>query len=347
MLELRKISKRLGDFYLQNINLTVKDEEYLVILGPTGTGKTVLLEIIAGMYPPDEGEIYFDGHNISRLDPEERQIGFVYQDYLLFPHLNVRDNILFALKIRKTHQANMKMQLEEMTDMLHIQHLLKRYPASLSGGEQQRVAIARALISSPKLLLLDEPLSALDPQNREIFQQEIKRIHQQTGIITMHITHDFREANAIADRIAVFHNGQIEQVDSPDIIFNKPESHFVAAFLGAENIYEGNIEGYGESKKLLVGSMEISVVTACEGQVKAVIRPEDIILARDRVSSSARNCFRGEIVEIIPQGMIVKVKLDVGAPLSVMITKKSAEEMGIGCGQMVYAIFKSTGIHIF
>ncbi len=347
MLELREVSKRLGDFSLQGINMTVADHEYLVILGPTGTGKTVLFEIIAGMYPPDEGEIYFDGQNIGRLDPEERQIGFVYQDYLLFPHLSVRDNILFPLKIKKTPLVQMKLQMEAMVEMLHIKHLLKRYPATLSGGEQQRVAIARALISSPKLLLLDEPLSALDPPSREMFQQEIKRLHEQSGIITMHITHDFREANAIADRIAVLHNGQLEQIGRPESIFNKPVSHFVAAFLGAENIYEGNIVANGENKYLLVGSLEISVVTECEGQVKAVIRPEDIILARDRVSSSARNCLRGEIAEIIPQGMIIKVKLDVGVPLCVMITKKSAEEMGIGCGQLVYAIFKSTVVHVF
>lgn len=347
MLELKNITKRLGEFSLQNISLTVRDGEYLVILGPTGTGKTVLLEIIAGMYPPDAGEIYFDNRNITCMEPEERQIAFVYQDYLLFPHLDVQENILFGLKVRRTPRAKMRIKLGRLVEMLRIEHLLNRYPATLSGGEQQRVAIARALITSPKLLLLDEPLSALDPQSREMFQNEIRQIHRQSGIITIHITHDFSEANALADRIAVFHNGQIEQIDTPDIIFNKPESHFVANFLGAENIYEGNIAVCGGSKKLLVGSTEISVVTECEGHARAVVRPEDIILARDRVSSSARNCLRGEIVEIVPQGMIVKVKLDVGVPLSVLITKKSAEEMEIGCGQMVYAIFKSTGVHVF
>jgi len=347
MLELRNISKRLGEFSLQNISLMVEDFEYLVILGPTGTGKTVLLEIIAGMYPADEGEIWFNGQNISRLDPEERQIGFVYQDYLLFPHLNVKDNILFGLKIRKTPQRLMESRLEEMAGMLGITPLLKRYPATLSGGEQQRAAIARALITAPKLLLLDEPLSALDPQSRGSFQKELKRIHKQSGIITLHITHDFNEANVLADRIAIIHNGQIKQIGEPMEIFNKPQSHFTASFLGAENIYEGEIVVKDASKTLLINDLELSVITHCEGRVKVTIRPEDIILAHDRISSSARNCLPGTIIEIIPQGIIVKVFIDASIPLSVLITKTSAEEIGISCGQTVYAIFKSTAINVF
>ncbi len=347
MLELKNVSKHLGEFRLQNINMVVKDYEYLVILGPSGTGKTVFLEVIAGMYTPDAGEIRFNGKNITRLDPEERQIGFVYQDYLLFPHLDVEDNIIFGLKIRKTSKPQMQEQLNKMVDLLGISHLLKRYPATLSGGEQQRVAIARALITAPKLLLLDEPLSALDQQSREIFRQELKRIHRQSGIITIHITHDFTEANTLADRIVVFHDGKIEQVGNPEDIFNRPQSHFVASFIGAENIYEGEIVVKDESKIVKVNNIQLSVVTDHEGRVKVSIRPEDIILANEMINTSARNCLRCKITEILPQGVVVKVKMDAGIPLTVLVTKTSAEEMKITSGQTVYAIFKSTAIHVY
>jgi len=347
MLELKNISKSLGDFNLKNINLVVDDYEYLVILGPTGTGKTVLLEVIAGMYPPDRGSIYFNGTDITGFEPEERQIGFVYQDYLLFPHLNVRENILFGLKIRKKPKTFMQTQLEQMVDVLRIEPLLNRYPATLSGGEQQRVAIARALITAPRLLLLDEPLSALDPQSRDSFRQELKRIHRMSGITTIHITHDFTEANALADRIAVVHDGQLEQVGQPEDIFNKPRSYFVAHFVGSENIYEGDISIKDGNKIITVDGNQLSVVTEYDGRVKMAIRPEDIIIAYDRLESSARNCLRGTVTEILPLGMVVKVKVEAGFPLTALLTKMSVEEMGITCGQIVYAIFKGTAVHIF
>lgn len=347
MLELKGISKQLGDFRLHNIDLRVEDREYLMILGPTGTGKTVILEIIAGMYPPDTGQICFGGKNITCCDPEERQIGFVYQDYLLFPHLDVRANILFGLKVRKTPRLVMQSQLDQIVGVLRISHLLNRYPATLSGGEKQRVALARALITRPKLLLLDEPLSALDPQTREVFRYELKNIHTETGMTTIHITHDFTEAVSLADRIVVMRDGRIEQVGIPGELFDRPQSQFVARFLGAENIYEGKVVVDNGVKAVQIGGVRLATVTECEGQVSVTIRPEDIILSREMIHSSARNCLKGRVTEIIPLGAIVKVKLDTGITLTGLITRTSAEDIGIFSGQTLYAIFKSVAVHVY
>ncbi len=235
MLKLQNVYKQLGEFHLKDINLEINSGEYFVILGPTGTGKTVVLELIAGMYHPDRGEIYFENENWLNTCPEHRGIGFVYQDYELFPHLTVKENIIFGLKIRKYSSTVINKKLNEMVEMFGIGHLLDRYPSTLSGGEQQRTALARALITSPKILLLDEPLSALDPRSKEVFQQELKRIHQTLKTTTLHVTHDFNEAMYLADRIGVMRNGEIAQVGTPEEIFRRPKDTFVASFVGIKN----------------------------------------------------------------------------------------------------------------
>jgi len=232
MLRVEHIYKKLGNFRLEDISFEVEKGEYFVILGPSGSGKTIILEAIAGINDIDKGSIYLNGDNITASPPEQRNVGFVYQDYLLFPHLTVKENIIFGLKAKKMNRDSIEEIINEVVVMLEINHLLNRDPLTLSGGEQQRVAFARAIVTSPKLLLLDEVSSALDPCTKQAFQCNLKKYHYKLQTTTIHVTHDFNEAKYLADRIAVIGNGKIHQIDTPDQIFNHPNSEFVANFTG-------------------------------------------------------------------------------------------------------------------
>jgi len=217
MLELRGITKRLGSFELSDISLQIGNGEYFIILGPSGVGKTVLIEIIAGLILPDAGSITWNGADITSANPESRGFAVVYQDYALFPHLTVEHNIAYALRTAKASSRRIKDRILYLSDMLGINDLLKRRPSTLSGGQQQRVALARALAAEPKLLLLDEPLAALDTNIRLRLQKELKRINIETGIPVMHVTHDPQEAMSLADRICIMLENRIKQIATPHL----------------------------------------------------------------------------------------------------------------------------------
>jgi molybdate/tungstate transport system ATP-binding protein len=348
MIKIENLSNDWKEFKINNINLQIEDGEYFVILGPSGSGKTMLLELIAGMWSLDSGKIYMDNQDITMFPPEKRGIGFVYQNYMLFPHKTVFENIAFGLKVRKVAKKEIKIRVEDMMNLLRISHLADRLPRTLSGGEQQRTALARALIIYPKILLMDEPLSALDRKTRDELIQELKEIHRKFDVTLVHVTHNFDEALMLADRIAIMRNGEISQVGTSTEIFRHPADKFVADFVGAENIIEG-IAKNGGAKLTVIDTGNISIYSTekKEGHVHITVRPEDIILSSQKVETSARNVFKGQIKEIVDTGALIKLTIDVGDPLIVFLTRQSFLDMELNIGKSVWTYFKATAVHVF
>ena len=347
MLEIAGLSKRLGDFTLTDVNLTVADAEYFIILGPTGAGKTILLETIAGIYAPDAGTITLDGLDVTATDPKDREVGMVYQDYMLFPHLTIEENIGFGLLQRKAEPARIRESVQEIAGLLGIGHLLERTPGTLSGGEQQRAAIARALILRPRVLLLDEPLSALDTITRDRFRKELKAVHRATGTTVVHITHHFEDVFALADRVAVMQDGRIVQTGTPDEIFRRPATEFVAAFTGMENVYCGVSRVRNGEAAINLGEIVVRTVTAIEGDVCVGIRPEEVILSRQPFESSAANTFRGTVTAIRRNGIFSRVVVDTGLPFVAVLTPQSVARLGLVEGERAYVTFKASAVHVF
>ena len=349
MIEVKHLSKKLGEFTLEDITLSVKEGEYFCILGPTGSGKTILLESIAGIYKHDEGSIIIKGNDVSSLIPKDRNISMVYQDFMLFPNMNVRENIGFGLKyngFQGLERSAIAEKVEETAEMLGIGHLLSRYSSTLSGGEKQRTAIARAIITEPKLLLLDEPLSALDTGTKERLRQELLRIHQLKKTTTIHVTHSFEEAFTLADRIAIMHGGKIHQIGTPDEVFRKPNSTFVADFVGVENLFHGKAVIKDELAEIRINDLTIISSTLRSGDVSISIRPEDILISKDPIDSSARNSFSGVLAEVTKTKSTVKLVIDTGIPFHAVLTKRAYDDMGVFPGSEIYLTFKASATHI-
>ena len=346
MISIKNISKNLGEFFLRDVTIDIEAGSYFMVLGPTGAGKTILLEAIAGIYPPDTGEIRLDGKDITNAPPRDRNISMVYQDYMLYPHLNVEKNIAFGLKLKKIPKKEIKDKIETITNMLGVHHLLHRFPGTLSGGEKQRVAIARAIVTEPKALLLDEPLSALDTQTREILREELNRLHRETKITIVHVTHSFEEVFSLGDAMAVMNEGKIVQVGSPDEVFRRPNSEFVANFVGVENLFKGNATINNGISNVKLNGINIVSTTCKSGDSIISIRPEDILVSKDRIESSARNSFNSEIKSIIDKGPIIKIVTDIGVPFSAIITRQSFNDLGIEKGMSAYFTFKASDVHL-
>ena len=339
---------------LKDLSLKVEKGELIVILGPTGCGKSTLLHIICGLIKQDSGHIYLEGECIDNLAPNKREVCMVFQDFCLFPHMNVADNVAYGLFSRKVKRETVTERVKEVLDNLDLYHLRYRKPENLSGGEKQRVALARALVVQPKVLLFDEPLSNLDLNVRKSVRSEILRVQREYGLTSIYVTHDQYEARSVANRVAIIHNGKIEQVGKPEEIFYKPQTEFVASFTEAENILEGKVlenrphEGLSE---VLVGNVKISAAfdsgLSVGQEVKLMIRPEDVIIAREKPVTSARNVLRGKVSSVEPHGSLFKVDINIeGISLSCLISKISLEEFGVATGSNLYVVFKSSAVHI-
>jgi molybdate/tungstate transport system ATP-binding protein len=347
MIEIESLSRKWKTFSLDDLNLKIESGEYFTILGPTGAGKTLLLELIAGFHSPDSGRILIDGEDVTDLPPEKHKLAFVYQDYSLFPHMNVKKNIQFGMRMKKIKS---KEKLLEVARDLKITNLLDRYPLTLSGGEQQRVALARALVTDPKILLLDEPLIALDPRTKESERELLSDLHKDKGLTVLHITHDQIEARIMADRIAVIMDGKLMQVGTPEEIFEKPVSSQVASFVGFENMLKGRVVSADRGLlRIEVGEVMFDASgEAEEGKtISAFLRPENIALSKTSAQSSIRNSLHGRVTEVWILGALVRVKVDCGIPLNALITRQSAEEMDISPGVPIYAQFKASSVHVF
>ncbi|RLF25672.1 MAG: ABC transporter ATP-binding protein, partial [Thermoprotei archaeon] len=241
--KLVEVTKRFGDFVaVDHISFHVREGEFFTLLGPSGCGKTTTLRLIAGFYKPDEGEIYFDNKLVNDLPPWKRNIGMVFQNYALWPHMNVWDNIAYGLKVRKIPRREIEKRVKEAIRLVGLEGLEKRKPSQLSGGQQQRVALARALVIEPQVLLLDEPLSNLDAKVRAQLRVEIRKLQKKLKITTIYVTHDQEEALSISDRVAVMSHGRILQIGTPREVYENPSSRFIADFIGMSNFIEGTVK---------------------------------------------------------------------------------------------------------
>ncbi|MHC4122552.1 MAG: ATP-binding cassette domain-containing protein [Planctomycetota bacterium] len=345
MLELQSISKSFGSFAMSDVSLRIDDGEYFILLGPSGVGKSVLIEIIAGLTRPDDGQIFWDDKNITFKSPEARGFAVVYQDYALFPHLTVRQNITYGPRVAGIDSASVAERLRMLADMLDIRELLDRRPLKLSGGEQQRVALARALAVEPKMLLLDEPLSALDTNTRLRLRRELKRINRELNISVLHVTHDPQESITLGDRICVMLDNKVRQVATPTELFRKPSNPEVAGFLGMRNVL--SVTTVKEAECLVCGQ-KIHVSSADDTTSHIWIKPEEILLSTKPFDSSARNQFRCRAAELSQHNSLLGVEVTSGEmSLTALVTYTSFKELGIEVGAEVYITFKSSAVHCF
>jgi molybdopterin-binding protein len=353
MIRLDRIKKSYGPKeVLKDVTLEVKKHELLSLVGPSGCGKTTTLNVVAGLCQPDEGTVLLDNvlvdgrpkRRLVHVNPAERKVGYVFQEYALFPHMKVRENISYGPESRHLSKIEVKKRTESLLRFVGLQDHAEHYPDQLSGGQKQRIAIARALAPEPDILLLDEPLAALDPRTRESMRVELKKILGTLEITTIYVTHELGEAYAVSDKIAVMGHGIIEQTGRRDEIFAKPNSPYVAEFLG-QNIYNGKVvSDTAQASTIEINGISISAKPTGEMNNRTVlvtIRPEDILLSSkatagdQKWNSSRYNNLDGTIVEIVRMRSTAEVKVDVGFLVKSVITVSALEELGLREGERV------------
>ena len=338
IIELKSITKTYEDngfTAVEDFNLKVKRGEFVTFLGPSGCGKTTTLRMIAGFELPTSGEILLDGKNIAQLPPNKRPINTVFQRYALFPHMNIYENIAFGLKLKKMPADEIKKKVSHVLEMVDLEGFENRKVSTLSGGQQQRIAIARALVNEPKILLLDEPLGALDLKMRKEMQIELKNMHDKLGITFIYVTHDQEEALTMSDKIVVMSNGKTQQIGTPEDIYNEPKNAFVADFIGESNIFKGIMTG---TKKVRFAGGEFECMDdVAEGTlVDVVVRPEDVIMTK-----KGEGIIDGKVTSVIFKGIHYEITVESGKNEMLIQSTKSAV-----VGDTIGMTLEPDGIHI-
>ncbi len=341
MVELRGVTKRFGNFTaLDEINLYIQEGEFMTFLGPSGCGKTTCLRLISGFDQPTTGQVILAGDDVSRVPPYQRDVNQVFQSYALFPHLNVYDNIAFGLRMKKVPLPEIRQRVEQVVEIVSLTGFTDRRPSQLSGGQRQRVALARAIVCRPKVLLLDEPLSALDAKLRHQMQIELKRLQKKLGITFVFVTHDQEEALTMSDRIAVLNQGRLEQVGTSWEIYHRPSTKFVAGFIGETNIVEAEILSYDEGRLRVraEGNLELNVAATAkrEGSVLISLRPEKISLFHEK--PAGENVFPAIVESEIFKGATdeLTIRTGDGLELSAMMANESRDNIDFAPGDKVF-----------
>ena len=352
MVELRKVSKKFGSFTaLEEVSFDIAEGEFMTFLGPSGCGKTTCLRLISGFENPSTGEVFIAGKNVTHDPPYRRSVNQVFQSYALFPHLSVYENISFGLRMKKLAASEIKRRVDRVVEMTSLQEFADRKPAQLSGGQRQRVALARAVVCEPKVLLLDEPLSALDAKLRTQMRAELKQLQRRLGITFVFVTHDQEEALTMSDRIAVISCGRVEQIGTVNEIYYRPATRFVATFIGETNIVEAEIVDKGADviHCQMEGGMMLAVragTPAAGNNVLLSLRPEKIRLYRSR--PQGQNIFSGRIVAQVFKGAVndLTVAVSGGVELRALIANDGQQELVFQEGEEVFCRIQPEDINI-
>ena len=345
MLRLININRRLGGFALTDINLEISDGQYYVLLGRSGSGKTQLLELIAGLEHPDTGSIILDNEDITRQKIQNRKVGIVFQDYAVFPHMTVFGNLAYPLRVRNESKSSIADKVENAANSMNITHLLARGTEKLSGGELQRVALARTLITSPRLLLLDEPLSSLDTSLKDDLKRLLRNLNK-AGQTIIHVTHDYGDAVSLAKRVGVIHNGKIIQEGSVNEVFNNPANRFVARYAGIRNFFRVDIVGEDGN---LSGVTEHNTRFRLDGVPNVsdrliLIRNDSIVITNEKPADVKLNSFKGKVIEMIPSEYGMEVTIDTGDLFYADTPASETDELSLTEGKEVWISFPSSSI---
>lgn len=344
MIRARELGYSIGGFSL-NVSLIVDKAEYFVLLGMTGSGKTLLLETLCGLRRAASGQVWLGQREVTYAEPRDRQVGYVPQDGALFDHLTVAGNIGFALRVKNVPGTERDAEVQRLAELLGIGHLLRRRIEGLSGGERQRVALARALAAHSPVLLLDEPVCALDEYTREAVCREIRTVQRRLGLSVIHVCHSFDEARLVADRVGILRDGRLEQAGTPAELLDRPASTHVARILRLENVFQGRCIRAGGRGGIRLANGAVIQADAPEGDVEFLVRSWDI-----RVLAAGAQCeangIEGRVAELETGGALVRLKLDGALPLVAHVSRREADALGIRKGQAVTLAFPETAVHI-